>query len=171
MRRSTNSVHSVLLTFTLLLSARAGAAQLAQSLDIGFPFFGPTGETHPALFQVGYRAASIKPLKPGVDVSIATVPVALMFGLIVISSDLDLTYPLPLGAGAILTPRVGGSVVVGGVVGSGPYAGGFGGTVGYNVGVGLVGRTGPTTAIRFDFTHRHFDVPLSSATIGFVWTP
>ncbi len=170
MRRSNTSVHSVLLTLTLLFSARAGAAQLAKSLDIGYPFWAG-GETHPALFQVGYRAASIRPLVPGVDFSIATVPVALMFGLIVLSSDIDLTYPLPLGAGAILTPRVGGSVMVGGVVGSGAYAGGFGGTVGYNVGVGLVGPTGPKTALRFDFTHRRFAVPLSSLTIGFVWTP
>lgn len=170
MRRSLKSVYSVILTLTLLVSARTGAAQLAKSLDIGYPFWAG-GETHPALLQVGYRAASIKPLAPGVDFSIATVPVALMFGLVVVSSDLDLTYPLPLGAGAVVTPRAGGSVMVGGVVGRGEYAGGFGGTVGYNVGIGLVGPIGPRTALRFDFTHRHFDVPLSSATIGFVWTP
>ncbi len=170
MRRSSTRVHSVLLTLTLLLSARAGAAQLAKSLDIGFPF-GPTGETHPALFQVGYRAASLKPLVPGVDFSIATVPVALMVGVIVLSSDLDLTFPLPLGDRAVLTPRVGGSVIVGGIVGGGEDAGGFGGTLGYNIGIGLVGPIGPRTALRFDFTHRRFDEPISSATIGFVWTP
>jgi hypothetical protein len=170
MRRSITSVHSVFLTVTLLVSTRVGSAQLAKSLDIGYPFWAG-GETHPALFQVGYRVASIKPLAPGVDFSLATVPVALMFGVVVLSSDLDLTYPLPLGAGAILAPRVGGSVMIGGVVGSWADAGGFGGTVGYNVGVGLVGPTGPRTALRFDFTHRRFGVPLSSATIGFVWTP
>lgn len=172
MRRFSTSVHfPVLLTRTLLCSARPGAAQLAKSFDIGYPSWGPEGETHPLLLQVGYRAASIKPLVPGVDFSIATLPVALVLGFVVLPSDLDLTYPLPLGPGVILTPRVGGSVVVGGVIGSGDGSGGFGGSAGYNLGVGLVGRPGPTTALRFDFTHRRLDTPLSSATIGFVWTP
>jgi len=169
MRRSIKSVHAVLLTTALLVSARAGAAQVAKSLDIGFPF-AASGETSALAVQVGFRVASITPLVPGVDFSIATMPVALTLGLAVLSSDLDVTYPIPLGTGAILTPRVGGSALVAGLLG--PQEGGFGGAVGYNMGVGLVGRTGPTTAVRLDFTHRRFsgDFAVSSATIGFVWT-
>src|SRR6266849_5176325 len=170
MRRSSTSVHSVLLTPhpALLGSGGCRAAReiarhrvpvRADRRDAPRPFPGWL----PCRVPQAARARC-RPLdRDGA--------VALMLGVIVLSSDLDLTFPLPLGDGAVLTPRVGGSVIVGGIVGGGEDAGGFGGTLGYNIGIGLVGPIGPRTALRFDFTHRRFDAPISSATIGFVWTP
>jgi hypothetical protein len=60
---------------------------------------------------------------------------------------------MPLGREATLTPRVGGSALVLGGLGE---LSGFGVTTGYNAGVRLVGRTGPTAGVRLDFTHHWF---------------
>ena len=164
------SIHAVILRTVLLVAARPAAAQLAKSVDVGLPF-GPSGETGAAAFQLGFRVASLKPQAPGVDFAIATLPVAWAYGIAVVSSDLDLTYPVPLGGGVTLAPRAGASVLVAALFAPNEE-GGAGAMPGYNVGLGLVGRTGPTSAIRADFTRRSFDgVAVSSVTIGFAWTP
>jgi hypothetical protein len=171
MHQFIRSTRAVLLISALLGVAHASSAQVAKSFEIGLPF-GPSGETSILAMQVGFRVASIRPAVPGVDFSIATMPVALASGLAVLSSDLDLTYPIPLGTGAILAPRVGASVLAAGLIGGQGGGSSFGGAAGYNVGFGFVGRTGETTAVRFDFTTRRFggEVAVSSLTMGFVWT-
>lgn len=164
MRPANHRVHTALLVLALLISARASVAQVATSFEVGLPMVGPS-QTSLALLLVGFRVASIKPFAPGVDWSIAVVPIALVYGLVLAKSDLDLTYPIPLGGGATLTPRAGASaLVLGGFAAPGGEA-----VPGYNVGVGFVARTGAKTAVRLDIARDWFREygGLSILTIGF----
>ena len=166
MRRFIKFVHPALLTFALLLSARASAAQLVKSFEIGLPLTTPTRQSIDLLL-FGIRGGSIKPLVPGVDCSIATMPAAQAVGVLVVGAGLDVTYPTPLARWATLTPRVGASaLVLGGLL----APGGFEVTTGYNAGVGLVARTDPKTAVRLDITHHWLpgNWATSVVTIGIV---
>jgi hypothetical protein len=154
-----------LLILALLGSPRASAAQLAKWLELGLPAVAPN-QASVDLRLIGFRVGSIRPLVLGVDCSIATLPVALTRGVVVLGSVLDLTFPIPVSRWATLTPRVGGSALVLGGLGE---LSGVGVTTGYNAGVGLVGRTSPTTAVRLDITHHWFadNLGVAIVTIGF----
>src|SRR2546428_2275571 len=121
----------------------------------------------------GSRARSRpRPQGVGVDFALATLPVAAAYGVLVLGADLDASWTVALRDGVRLMPR-------GGVSGAFGVAldgdGGAGAVVGYNAGIGLLQRTSPTTAARLDYTYRRLAsdqerLPLSSLTIGFVWT-
>jgi hypothetical protein len=159
-------VRIVLLTLALVVSARAGVAQLAKSFEIGFPMVAPK-QARVDFLLLGFRVWSVRSLAVGVDCSIATLPVLLTKGVLVLGSGLDLTYPIPLGRAGTLTPRIGGSVLAdGGVVAD---LRGSAGATGYNAGAGLVGRTGSLTRVRLDITHHWFPKNQGAwiVTIGF----
>jgi hypothetical protein len=90
MCRSMHRVRLVLLTLALLVSARAGVAQLAKAFEIGFPVVAPQ-EARVDFLLLGFRVGSIRTLALGVDCSIATLPVLLTKGVLVLGSGLDLT--------------------------------------------------------------------------------
>jgi hypothetical protein len=171
MRGTITSGHSIFLTTSLLACAATAHAQVARSLEVGLPF-GPSGETTAIATQVGFRVASTTPHRLGLDFSIATTPLSLPLGAIVVASDLDITYPIPLGNGVVVTPRAGGSALGAVLLGGSDSDAGAAGTIGYNVGLGLVVQATSSTAIRVDYTQRRFNdqVEISSFTIGFVWT-
>jgi len=164
MRLANNRFHIALPLGVLLVSGEARAAQLATSFEVGLATVNPARASLDLLL-VGFRVGSIKPFVPGVDWSIAVAPAAFREGFLLAKSALDLTYPISLGCGAILTPRTGLSALAG--VGSG----GAGAVAGYNVGVGLVARAGPRWAVRLDITQDWFlgerFTPI--VTIGFLW--
>jgi len=166
MRRSIDRVQPALLTLAFLILARGSAAQLGKSFEIGFPVMAPD-QARVDFLLLGFRVGSMKPLALGVDCSIATLPVLLTKGALTLGSGLDLAYPIPLGRGAILTPRVGGSTLV--LAGVLADLGDRGVTAGYNAGVGLVGPPGLTGGVRLDFTHHWFaeNRGISIMTIGF----
>jgi hypothetical protein len=160
MRRS---LHSTLFIVALLVSPKASAAQLAKWFELGLPAVSPN-EASIELLLLGFRVGSLKPLVPGIDCSIVTLPVALAHGVAVFGAGLDVAFPIRLG-GATLAPRVGGSALVYGSV----EERGAEVTTGYNAGVGLVARTGPTTGVRLDIT-RHWlegNLRLTIITLGF----
>ena len=156
MRRFISHAQTALLALSLPVVARTSAAQLATSLEIGLP---AARGTNLSFLLIGVRVASIKPLKPfvpGIDWSLDVAPLYL-----IARSGFDLTYPISLGCKATFTPRAGVSAL---------WDTPDGAAAGYNVGVGLVARTGPTTAVRVDFTQdwfrgQRFD-PI--VTMGFV---
>ena len=57
---------------------------------------------------LGVRVGSLKPLVPGIDCSIVTLPVALTHGILVLGAGLDGAFPIRFGW-ATLIPRAGGS--------------------------------------------------------------
>jgi hypothetical protein len=163
MRRSINWVHSTLLILALLVSPRTSAAQLAKWFELGLPAVSPN-EARIELLLLGVRVGSLKPLVPGIDCSIVTLPVALTQGVVVLGTGLDVTFPIRLG-GATLTPRLGGSALIYGSV----QERGAEVTTGYNAGLGLVGRTSATTGVRLDITHHWLkgNLGLTIVTLGF----
>ena len=98
-------------------------------------------------------------------------PAAVHSAFTLLGADLDASWTVALSDGVRLMPRVGASSDFGVALGE---DGGAGGALGYNVGIGLLQRTSPTTAVRLDYTYRRFGIEreslaLSSLTIGFVW--
>jgi hypothetical protein len=163
MRRSIDRVHSTLLLLALLVSPRASAAQLAKWFELGLPAVSPN-EARVEFLILGFRAGSLKPLVPGIDCSIVTLPVALTQGILVFGAGLDVAFPIRFG-GATLIPRVGGSALIEGSA----WQGGAEVTTGYNAGVGLVGRTSATTGVRLDVTHHWLEgnLRVTIVTLGF----
>ena len=161
----------VLVTSLACAAPCSAVAQQAMSFDLGV--LGPANsfQTNPALVQVGLRVATVRPETVGVDFALATLPVAATYGVLLLGADLDASWTVALSEGVRLMPRVGASSAFGVALGE---DGGAGGALGYNVGIGLLQRTSPTTAVRLDYTYRRFGIDreslaLSSLTIGFVW--
>jgi hypothetical protein len=146
MRRSIKEVHAALLILALLVPGTS-AAQLAKWFELGFPAVGPN-EASIGLLLLGVRVGSLKPLVPGIDCSIVTLPVALTQGVLVLATGLDIAFPIRFG-GATLIPRAGGSALA-----YGPAEERAAEVItGYNAGVGLLARTSATTTVRLDVTH------------------
>jgi hypothetical protein len=147
MRRSIKGVHAALLFSALLVLPRTSAAQIGKWFELGFPAVGPD-EASIELLLLGVRVGSLKPLVPGIDCSIVTLPVVLTHGVLVLATGLDVAFPIRFG-GATLIPRAGGSALT-----YGPAEERFAEVIaGYNAGVGLVARTSATTTVRLDVTH------------------
>jgi hypothetical protein len=118
------------------------------------------------LLQMGYRASWVEPGSVGVEVSVAASPVALMSLLIHGAVDLDAAYRVALDPGVALVGRAGGTALV--------WAGqAAGSALGYNLGVGLVGRGPGKGGVRLDVVRRWFPTEqgtrsVTSFTIGVV---
>ena len=170
MRRFISHVDSVLLALSLLVSARTSAAQVATSYEMGWPGVPVLDRMSPAVVLFGVRIASIKPLVPGVDFQFVVPPVLLANGLLLVGLGLDVTYPLPIGRSAIISPRAGASSLLGGVLAE--YDG-LTIATGYNVGVGLVAGMDAKTAIRVDVGRHWFPEGLGGfvVTMGVVRMP
>ena len=151
MRRFSSHGETVLLALGLLVSARTSAAQLTTWYQAGLPAV-PVEQMTLDLLMVGVRVASIKPLVPGVDCEVVVLPMGLAHGVLVSGLGLDITYPLPVGRSVLIAPRAGASALAAAVSPGGLYT-----EMGYNVGVGLVGRTDAKTVVRVDIGRHWFD--------------
>lgn len=156
---------SVLLGLCL---APPAAAQSARSLEGGLL----TAFENEAIFQFGFRITAARVGVPGLDFSIATFPEALVSGFILLTPDLSITYPVPVGERVWLTPRVGFSAFVGFGLDDG---GGAGGLPGYHAGIGVLGQTNEKTGLRLDLTHRRLldggnqSESMLVVSFGFAW--
>jgi hypothetical protein len=117
------------------------------------------------LLQMGYRASWVEPRSVGVEVSVAASPIALMALLIHGAVDLDAAYVVPLDPGVALVGRAGGTALF--------WAGQWsaGSALGYNAGLGLVGRGPGKGGVRLDVVRRWFPTEqgtrsVTSFTIG-----
>src|SRR5262245_30841990 len=115
--------------------------------------------------QAGLRFSPVTPNRPALDFALAfwfaSEPV--------MTSDLDIAFPIDLGGGTRLVPRAGGSgiLTVGGPFG---YM-----ALGTNAGVGLIVQPGGPLGLRLDYTARKFageelanDV-MHTVTAGLSW--
>ena len=163
MRRFIKGAHAALLITALLVLPRTSAAQLANWFELGLPAVGPD-EASVGLLLLGVRVGSLKPLVPGIDCSIVTLPVALTQGVLVLGAGLDGAVPIRFG-GVTLIPRVGGSALT-----YGPAEERAAEVIaGYNAGVGLVARTSAVTTVRLDVTHHWFadNLGVTIVSLGF----
>lgn len=120
-----------------------------------------------SLLQVGYRASWVEQNKLGVDVAVATSPVALMSLYILAAVDLDGVYAVGIDPHVTLVGRAGGT----GVVAFGRRDAEL--VHGYNVGLGLLARDSGASGLRLDFVHRWFPTEyepyqVTSFTVGVV---
>ncbi len=153
-----------LLVTAVVLFPAGAPAQTAYSID-----FGAITAFDRAATQIGFRAAPSLANQTGPDILLATFPDALIHGLMLFVLDADATYGARLDEHLTLFPRVGGSVLAGG-----GGSGGGAAALGYNVGLGLLGRASTTLGVRIDYTRHWFmgggeTLPTSSLTLGFVW--
>ncbi|MGH9259869.1 MAG: hypothetical protein ACRD08_08235 [Acidimicrobiales bacterium] len=147
----------------LLVTAGGAAGQRMSSIEVGVVAPG-----HGSVLQVGYRFSSADRNALGIDVSVATLPEALVDRIALIGADLDAAFLLSPTSGLGLIARAGPSMIAG--VGAGGGAAVFG----YNLGAGVLIRTGSHGALRMDYTYRRFSldgdrISLPSLTIGFGW--
>ena len=163
MLQSLKGLHAALFILALLVYPRTSAAQLAKWFELGLPAVGPN-ETSIALLLLGVRVGSLKPLVPGIDCSVLTLPVALTQGVLVLGAGLDGAFPIRFG-GATLVPRVGGSALIYGPA----EERGAEVITGYNAGVGLVARTSAMRTVRLDITHHWLadKLAVTIVTLGF----
>jgi hypothetical protein len=158
--------------FGLVLAIRFVAApfllaQSAVTVDVGVTTVSDEYESI-SLLETGVRFGSLKSKRVNADVRIATFPKALTAGVIVLATDIDAAYVIPLGKGTVATPRA-GLTLVGGVSGEGA-----GGAYGVNLGLGVVAGLTSPVGIRFDYSRRIFladgeGLAASSFSIGIVW--
>ncbi|MGH7644773.1 MAG: hypothetical protein ACREMR_04215 [Gemmatimonadales bacterium] len=147
----------------LLGVARPAAAQRMSAIEVGLVAPGD-GQ----LLQVGYRYSVLGRNGPGIEIAVATLPEAVVYGVVVLGADFDAAFLLSP------TPEV-GLVARGGVSTIAGAGGGGGGAVfGYNLGGGVLVRAWSQGALRVDYTHRRFSIDgdrlsLPSLTIGVVW--
>jgi hypothetical protein len=149
------------------LAASPSHGQSVVAVEVGATTLGDEYESI-SLFETGLRFGSLRPKQVNADVRIATYPQALTAGVIVLSSDMDLAYVLPLGKGTVATPRGGFSLLAG-----------FGGEAaaaapGLNFGLGVVAGLSSPVGVRFDYSHRTYlgageGMRASSFSIGIVW--
>src|SRR5207245_11222923 len=122
----------------------SAVAQQATSFDAGVLGAANPFQPNAALGQVGLRVATVRPQTVGVDFALATLPVAAAYGVLVLGADLDASWTVALSDGVRLMPRVGASSAFGVALGE---AGGAGGALGYNVGLGLLPLTSRQNAV------------------------
>ncbi len=159
--------------FGLVLAIRFVAApsllaQSAVTVDVGVTTVSSEYESI-SLLETGVRFGSLKSKRVNADVRIATFPRALTAGVIVLATDIDAAYVLPLGKGTVATPR-GGFSLVGAASGEGAA-----GAPGVNFGIGVVAGLTSPIGVRLDYSHRTFfdtgeeGLGASSFSIGIVW--
>jgi len=143
-------------------------AQSAVTVDVGVTTVSDEYESI-SLLETGVRFGSLKSKRVTADVRIATFPKALTAGVIVLATDIDAAYVIPLGKGTVATPR-GGFSLVGAASGDGAA-----GAPGVNFGIGVVAGLTSPIGVRLDYSHRTFfdtgeeGVGASSFSIGLVW--
>ncbi len=143
-------------------------AQSAVTVDVGVTTVSAEYESI-SLLETGVRFGSLKSKRVNADVRIATFPRALTAGVIVLATDIDAAYVIPLGKGTVATPR-GGVSLVGAASGDGAA-----GAPGVNFGIGVVAGLTSPIGVRLDYSHRIFfdtgeeGVGSSSFSIGIVW--
>lgn len=148
---------------TLLVTAGGAAGQRMSSIEVGVVAPG-----HGSLLQVGYRFSSADRNALGIDVSVATLPEALVDRIALIGADLDAAFLLSPTSGLGLIARAGPSMIAG--VGAGGGAAVFG----YNLGAGVLVRVWERGGLRVDYTYRRFSsdgerLSLPSLTMGLAW--
>jgi hypothetical protein len=142
--------------------------QSAVALEGGVATVGDEYESY-SLFETGVRLGSLTRKRVNPDVRITTFPRALTAGIVVLATDLDAAFVLPLGKGTVMTPRAGLSLV------GGVSADGAAGAPGVNFGIGVVAGLTSPIGLRLDYSHRTFfdtgeeRVGASSFSIGIVW--
>ena len=125
----------------------------------------PTDETS-GYSQLGFRTSNLDPRAPSVDFAMS----ALLVPAVLLVSDLDLAWPIPLGAGVRIVPRAG----VSGILLAGP---GFGGALpAVNAGVGLAFTPDGPVSFRADFVNRQVyggdggrSVSVQTLSVGLSW--
>ena len=132
--------HRIATTLAILLVASARlAAQSSEptrdrgwlvATSVGVP--GNGSETEPRFFTVGVQFTDVRIRRLSPDISIGTVPYALVAGVAVIGLRAGGAVPFALGSHVLMLPSAGMSVVGG----AGP--GGGGGTIGINGGLATV---------------------------------
>lgn len=160
---------AALLALSLTLQTEAPAqARRARSVEIGFL---TQFEESDATVLIGYRTSSIKK-GLGFDFSIGTLPEGFAESFFVALAHFDLTAPISVGTRSWLLPRAGISgIVAGGEFFEGETAAGA--APGFNLGIGLLGRTGERNGLRLDVTHMLMfgdeDVGVTALTLGYAW--
>lgn len=149
------------------ITATPSHGQSFVAVDLGATRIGDEYDSY-SLFDAGVRLGSLRPKQVNADVRIATFPEALTAGVILLSTDIDLAYVLPLGQGIDATPRGGFTMLAGFGGGSGAAAPGL------NFGLGVVAGLKSPVGVRFDYTHRTYLGPgqgirSSTVSIGIVW--
>lgn len=137
-------------------------AQRAESLEAGL-----LTSFEDAAFVMGYRATSVKQGRAGVDFTVATAPQAYADGFVNLFMHVDLTGSISVGSRSWLLPRAGLSVlaVAGEDNGAAP---------GFNVGIGLLGRSSERHGLRFDVTHMRLigedgGIGVTTFAVGYAW--
>jgi hypothetical protein len=105
---------------------------------------------------------------PGIEIAVATLPEAVVYGIVLLGVDLDAAFLLAPTQTVGLVGRAGASVI------AGAGGGGGGAVFGYNIGGGILMRASSRAAVRVDYTHRRFTLDgdklsLPSLTFGVAW--
>ncbi len=141
----------------------AASGQRMSSLEVGVVAPG-----NGSLLQAGYRFSALQRNGPGIEIAVATLPEAVVYGIALLGADLDAAFLLAPTETVGLVGRAGVSVI------AGAGGGGGGAIVGYNIGGGILVRAASRAAVRMDYTHRRFtldgdEVSLPSLTLGVAW--
>ena len=150
-----------------IVAAPSSHAQSSVAFEGGVRSVGDGSESI-SLFEAGVRFGSLRPKQVNSDIRISTFPQGLTGGVIVLSTDFDAAVVLPLGKGAVATPRAGLSLV-------GAASGeGAGGAPGLNVGLGVIAGLTSPVGVRFDYSYSTYfaiaeGIRASSFSIGIVW--
>lgn len=152
---------AVSLVLALAFHGAVAAAQRVTAWEVGVASL----DEGVRVLQLGYRASWTAPGTLGVDVGVATAPVGLLAFLVHGAVDLDFAYEVNLDPNVTLAGRAGGTALVW----FGQETAGV--APAYNVGVGLVGRSGEKGAIRVDIVRRWFpgeysELSVTSLTVG-----
>lgn len=126
------------------------------------------GEVNPELFTVGLGFTSFSPGHLGADISVGTMPRALVAGVVAFGFRADAAYPVTLSPNMLLLPAAGLSVV--GVGGDG----GGGGAMGLNAGLAAVIHGNSPTGLRVGVTAHQFPLaerPILLVEVGVVHVP
>jgi hypothetical protein len=159
-----------------LVLAVASPASLASQQAIsweGGVITDPGFEDLRTTVQFGVRIASAKTV--GMEIALATFPTSLASGRFLLTGDFGMMLTVPMGAreDAWIVPHLG----ITGLAFSedAGLAGVYSGlATGFSMGIGYLKATSATRGIRFDLTHRRYDLGADSTdvfvlTVGLAW--